>query len=415
MTSKSVIRKKYQRLSRNLNEKDRRLWCATEALAIKKGGIAMVHAATKVSRTTIYKGIKELESKRGRKGKKRRRKKSNGRIRKKGGGAKCIVSKMPGILPVLEALIEPEAKGDPQSPLRWTNKGLRKISSQLKKQGYNVCHVTIGNLLEKSGYSLQLNRKEKEGKSVPDRNAQFQFINDQAKAFLDSCEPVISVDTKKKELIGEYKNGGREYRKKGDPVLVNVHDFPDKEEGKVVPYGVYDIGKNKGWVGVGITSDTAEFAVNTICDWWLNMGKKDYPKATKLMITADCGGSNGNRVRLWKWELQKLANKIDLDIHVSHFPPGTSKWNKIEHKMFSYITQNWRGVPLISQEAVVQLIGSTKTTKGLQIRAQIDYRKYSKGVEVDDKNFNGIAIIKNTFHGEWNYIISPVVMFEVKY
>jgi hypothetical protein len=196
---------------------------------------------------------------------------------------------------------------------------------------------------------------------------------------------------------------------------VNVHDFPDKEEGKVAPYGVYDIGKNKGWVGVGITSDTAEFAVNTIRDWWRNMGKKDYSKATKLMITADCGGSNGNRVRLWKWELQKLANEIDLDIHVCHFPPGTSKWNKIEHKMFSYITQNWRGVPLISQEAVVQLIGSTKTTKGLQIKAQIDYRKYCKGVEVDDRDFKGIAITKNEFHGEWNYIISPVVTFEVEY
>lgn len=413
MTSKSVIRRKFQRISRSLDEKSRRLWCAAEALSIKKGGVAMVHAATNVSRKTIYSGIKELESKRGRKGKKQRRKKSDGRVRKSGGGAKTIASKMPVVLPLLEALIEPEAKGDPQSPLRWTNKGLRKLSSQLKKQGYNVSHTTVGNLLVKSGYSLQLNRKEKEGKSVPDRNAQFQFINDQAKAFLEAGEPVISVDTKKKELIGEYKNGGREYRKKGDPVLVNVHDFPDKEEGKVAPYGVYDIGKNKGWVGVGITSDTAEFAVNTIRDWWRNMGKKEYFKPTKLMITADCGGSNGNRVKLWKWELQKLANEIDLDIHVCHFPPGTSKWNKIEHKMFSYITQNWRGVPLISQEAVVKLIGSTKTTKGLQIQAQIDYRTYCKGVKVDDQDFDGIAINRNQFHGEWNYIISPVVVFEV--
>ena len=414
MTCMSVIRRKYQRLSRSLDEKSRRLWCATEALAIRKGGVGIVHKATGVSRPTIYKGIEELESKRGRKGKKRRRKKTDGRIRKKGGGAKPIASKTPVILSALEALVEPETKGDPQSPMRWTNKGLRKLSSQLKEQGYNASYVTIGKLLQQSGYSLQLNRKEKEGKSVPDRNAQFHFINDQAKSFLDSEEPVISVDTKKKELIGEYKNGGREYRKKDDPKLVNVHDFPDKEEGKVAPYGVYDIGKNKGWVGVGITSDTAEFAVNTIRDWWRNMEKKEYPKATKLMITADCGGSNGNRVRLWKWGLQKLANEIDLDIHVCHFPPGTSKWNKIEHKMFSYITQNWRGVPLISKEVVVQLIGNTKTTKGLQIRAQIDYRAYHKGVTVEAADFKTIAITKNAFHGEWNYTISPVVVFEVE-
>lgn len=414
MTSKSVIRKKYQGMSHYLDEKSRRLWCATEALAIKKGGVAMVHAATGVSRPTIYAGIKELESKRGRKGKRHRRKKTDGRIRKKGGGAKATSNETPQILHALESLVEPETKGDPQSPLRWTNKGLRKLSSELKKQGYDVCHTTVADLLRQLDYSLQLNRKDKEGKSVPDRNAQFQHINDQAKAFLDAGEPVISVDTKKKELIGEYKNEGREYRKKGDPLKVNVHDFPDKENGKVAPYGVYDIGKNKGWVSVGITSDTAEFAVNTIRCWWLKMGKKDYSKATKLMITADCGGSNGYRVRLWKWELQKLANELDLEIHVSHFPPGTSKWNKIEHKMFSYITQNWRGVPLISQEAVVQLIGSTKTTKGLQIQAQIDYREYTKGKEVDENDFAGIVISKNHFHGEWNYIISPAITFEIE-
>jgi len=264
MTSMSVIRRKYQRISRSLDEKSRRLWCATEALSIKKGGVGRVHAATGISRPTIYKGIRELESKRGRKGKKQRRKKTDGRIRRKGGGAKSIVSKTPDILSALEALVEAETKGDPQSPMLWTNKGLRKLSSQLEEKGYNVSYVTVGKLLKQSGYSLQLNRKEKEGKSVPDRNAQFHFINDKSKAFLDAGEPVISVDTKKKELIGEYKNQGREYRKKGDPKLVNVHDFPDKEEGKVAPYGVYDIGKNKGWVGVGITCDTSEFAVNTI-------------------------------------------------------------------------------------------------------------------------------------------------------
>ena len=264
------------------------------------------------------------------------------------------------------------------------------------------------------GYSLQLNKKDKEGKSSPDRDAQFRHINAQAQTFLDAGEPVISVDTKKKELIGEYKNGGREYRKKGDPLKVNVHDFPDKEGGKVAPYGVYDIGKNKGWVSVGITSDTAEFAVNTIRCWWIKMGKKEYPKITKLMITADCGGSNGSRVRLWKWALQKLANELDIEIHVCHFPPGTSKWNKIEHKMFSYITQNWRGVPLISPETVVQLIGNTKTTKGLQIEAQIDYMEYCTGKEVDENDFAGIAITRNEFRGEWNYIISPTFVVEIE-
>jgi transposase len=411
--TKSEIRKKYRRVYSRLDEKSRRLWCATEALAIKKGGVAMVHAATGIARSTIYAGIHELTHKRGRPRKRRHLKKSDGCIRKKGGGAKSLVNKTPGVLAALEGLVETEIKGNPQNPMRWTSKSLRKLSEQLKKQGYDVSHSTVGTLLKQAGYSLQLNRKEKEGKSVPDRNAQFQFINDQAKDFLDAGEPVISVDTKKKELIGEYKNGGKEYRKKGDPIKVNVHDFPDKEEGKVAPYGVYDIGKNKGWVGVGITNDTAEFAVNTIRSWWCKMGKKDYPKATKLMITADCGGSNGNRVRLWKVELQKLANEFDLEIHVCHFPPGTSKWNKIEHKMFSYISQNWRGVPLITQEAVVQLIGSTTTTKGLQIQAQIDYREYSKGKKITDKDLEKVLIIRNTFHGEWNYIISPAIVFEI--
>ena len=246
------------------------------------------------------------------------------------------------------------------------------MSNELLNQGFKVNHSTVAFLLEEMGYSLQLNRKEKEGKSVPDRNAQFEHINEKAKNFLKEGVPVISVDTKKKELIGDFKNAGSEYRKKGDPIRVNSHDFPDPDKGKVAPYGVYDIGKNKGWVGVGITSDTAEFAVNTIRDWWNKMGGKDYPHISKLMITADCGGSNGNRVRLWKWELQKLSNELNVGIHVCHFPPATSKWNKIEHKMFSYITQNWRGVPLINREAVVQLIGSTKTTKGLEIQAQID-------------------------------------------
>ena len=400
--SKHSIRTKYLRINHSLNEKTRRLWCAAEALSIGVGGVTLVHGATKVSRSVIHRGIKDIQQK-------GRRKKSRGRIRKKCGGAKQVSSKMPEIFLAIEALVEAATKGDPELPMRWTNKGLRKLSVELQNQGFQVSHSTVAFLLEQMGYSLQLNRKEKEGKSVPDRNAQFEHINEKAKNFLKEGIPVISVDTKKKELIGDFKNAGREYRKKGDPIKVNVHDFPDPDEGKVAPYGVYDIGKNKGWVGVGITSDTAEFAVNTIRDWWHKMGKKDYPNISKLMITADCGGSNGNRVRLWKWELQKLSNELNVDIHVCHFPPATSKWNKIEHKMFSYITQNWRGVPLISREAVVQLIGSTKTIKGLEIQAQIDYRDYQKGREVDDEDFDEIAITRDKFRGEWNYTISPVV------
>ena len=404
MATKNGIRKKYQRIKHFLNEKSRRLWCAVEAIAIGKGGVAMVQAATKITQPTIYKGISDLRTK-----STHANRRANKRIRKKGGGAKSIASKTPGISHALEVLVEPVIKGDPESPLQWVNKGLRKLSAELKKQGFEASHNTVADLLKKADYSLQLNRKEKEGKSVPDRNAQFEYINEQAKAFLKEAQPVISVDTKKKELVGNFKNGGREYRKKGDPIKVNTHDFPDAGEGKVAPYGVYDIGKNKGWVGVGITSDTAEFAVNTIRDWWKKMGKKDYSNASKLMITADCGGSNGNRVRLWKWELQQLANELNMDIHVCHFPPATSKWNKIEHKMFSYITQNWRGVPFISREAIVKLIGSTKTTKGLEIQAQIDYREYKKGREVDEKDFKSIGISPHTFHGEWNYTISPTV------
>ncbi len=404
--SKNAIRTKYLHINHSLNEKTRRLWCATEAMAIGTGGITLVHAATGVSRSAIYRGFKDIKQK-------GRRKKLKGRIRKKGGGAKSISSKMPEVISALATLVEASTKGDPELPLLWTSKALSKLSSELERQGFKASRSTVGTLLKEMGYSLQLNKKDKEGKSVPDRNAQFEHINEKAKNFLREGCPVISVDTKKKELIGEFKNGGREYRKKGDPIKVNVHDFPDPEDGKVAPYGVYDIGKNKGWVSVGITSDTAEFAVNTIRSWWHKMGKKDYRKISKLMITADCGGSNGNRVRLWKWELQKLANELDADIHVCHFPPATSKWNKIEHKMFSYITQNWRGVPLISREAVVQLIGKTTTTKGLEIKAQIDYRDYKTGQEVSSEDFNGIGITRDKFHGEWNYTIFPIIKVNI--
>jgi len=402
LITKQQLLNKYRGIKHSLNEKTRRLWCASEAIAIGKHGVAMVSAVTQITPPTIYAGIRELK-------RKPNRKKSAQRIRKKGGGTKTILSKQPGISKELESLAEPATKGDPMTPLLWVSKSLRNLSRELKKKGYDVSYDTVSNLLKDAGYSLQLNRKEREGKSVPDRNAQFEHISEQAKTFLREGQPVISVDTKKKELVGNYKNWGREYTRKGEPVEVNMHDFPDEKEGKVAPYGVYDLGKNKGWVGVGITSDTAEFAVNTIRDWWKKMGKKDYPKASKLMITADCGGSNGNRVRLWKWELQRLANELRMDIHVCHFPPGTSKWNKIEHKMFSYITLNWRGVPLISREAIVQLIGNTTTATGLKIKSQIDYRKYVKGKEVDDRDFESIGILPDKFHGEWNYRIEPMV------
>lgn len=404
-TSKNAIRIKYLAIKHSLSEKSRRLWCATEALAIGRGGVSLVHAATRVSRPTIYAGIKEIQ-------RKRINKKLRYRIRKKGGGSKSISSKMPGVLLSLESLVDPSTKGAPEATLRWTNKGLRKLSKELGKQGYKISPPTVAKLLKQAGYSLQLNRKEKEGKSVPDRNAQFEHINEKSKKFIQEGRPVISVDTKKKELIGNFKNGGREYRKQKDPIQVNVHDFPE-EEGKVAPYGVYDIGKNKGWVSVGVTGDTAEFAVNAIRSWWRKMGKKDYKNSAKLMITADCGGSNGNRVKLWKLELQKLANELDMEIHVCHFPPGTSKWNKIEHKMFSYISQNWRGVPLISHETVVQLIGNTTTTKGLAIKAQIDFRDYKKGRTVSDEDLQQIALVPDLFHGEWNYTIFPTVQIEI--
>ena len=402
LISKKQLQEKYQAIKDSLNERSRRLWCATEARAIGKHGVSMVSFVTQVSPPTIYAGIRELR-------RKSSRKKLGQRIRRKGGGAKTILSKRPEVIKALESLIEPSTKGDPMTPLQWVSKSLRNLSRELRTLGYDASHETIASLLKDAGYSLQLNRKEREGKSVPDRNAQFEHINERAKIFLLEGQPIISVDTKKKELVGNYKNWGREYTKKGEPVEVNLHDFPDEQEGKVIPYGVYDLGKNKGWVGVGITSDTAEFAVNTIRDWWKKMGRKDYSKASKLMITADCGGSNGSRVRLWKWELQRLANELQIEIHVCHFPPGTSKWNKIEHKMFSYITLNWRGVPLVSREAVVQLIGNTTTTKGLKIRSQIDYRKYEKGREIGDKDFESIGITREKFHGEWNYRIEPVI------
>jgi len=397
------IKKKFKQIESSLNERTRRIWVATEALSLGRGGISLLQKITGISRPTIYAGIEELSKK------KTKKIATDKRIRKEGGGAKKISEKHPEILPALENLVEPTAKGDPMTMLRWSSKSLRRLSDALKTQGFSVGHNVVGDLLKELDYSLQLNRKEQEGSSVSreERDAQFMHINETAGLFLQERCPVLSVDTKKKELIGNYKNSGREYKKTGQPEEVNVHDFPGKE-GKVIPYGVYDIGKNKGWVSVGMTSDTATFAVNAIRSWWSEMGEKEYGQISKLMITADCGGSNGYRVRLWKWELQKLANELNAEIHVLHFPPGTSKWNKIEHKMFSYITQNWRGKPLITKETVVKLIGNTTTTKGLEIKAQLDCRTYNTGIEVDDETFNTICITHDDLRGNWNYKISPM-------
>jgi hypothetical protein len=398
MSKEENIKNKYEQLAPHLNEKTKRLWCALEALELKKFGITIVSNATKVSRPTIYSGIKEIKN---------GQKLSEKRIRKKGGGAKKLTEKQPTLIEDLEALVEPTAKGDPENPLRWTCKGTEKIAKELKKKNYKISPNSVRTLLKKRNYSLQLNQKARDGKSVPDRDKQFKYINKKTKEFQKKNCPVISVDAKKKELIGNFKNNGREYCKSKNPIKVNTHDFPDKEKGKVAPYGVYDIGKNKGWVSVGITKDTAEFAVNTVRSWWFQMGKKDYEKAKKILITADCGGSNGYRTKLWKWELQKLANELNKEIHISHFPPGTSKWNKIEHRMFSYISQNWRGRPLITREVVIQLIGNTKTKTGLKIQAQIDLRKYKTGIEITKEQMQTLNIKNFKFRGEWNYKIIP--------
>jgi hypothetical protein len=307
----------------------------------------------------------------------------------------------------LEKLVEPVTRGDPESPLRWTSKSLRRLSAELGKQGYPASHTLVSHLLHEAGYSLQANRKTREGANHPDRDAQFKHINRRVRGQLRRNEPAISVDTKKKELIGDFKNSGREWRPRGEPEEVRVHDFLDKRLGKAIPYGVYDLGRNTGWVSVGVDHDTASFAVNTIRRWWKSMGKKAYPQARSLLITADSGGSNGTRVRLWKWELQRFADETGLTIHVCHLPPGTSKWNKIEHRLFSFISQNWRGRPLLTHATIVNLIGRTKTQTGLTVRCVLDRRKYPKEVKIRDEQMRTIRLKPDRFHGEWNYAINP--------
>jgi len=330
-----------------------------------------------------------------------------GSTRRSGGGRKAATHKDPTLVPDLLALVDPSSRGDPQSPLRWTCKSLRVLADELKAQGHAISHVVVGRLLKAQGYSLQANAKVIEGNQSPDRNAQFEHINARVAAALAAGQPVISVDTKKKELVGQFKNGGREWHREGEPENVQVHDFVDAELGRANPYGVYDIGADEGWVSVGTDHDTSAFAVQTIRRWWFTMGRQRYPKATELTITADGGGSNGYRIRLWKLELSRLAQETGLRIRVCHFPPGTSKWNKIEHRLFSFITMNWRGRPLVSHEVIVQLIASTKTRSGLKVRSEIDTKPYPKGVVVSDADFASIKLDLDAFHGEWNYSIHP--------
>jgi hypothetical protein len=396
-----VVKSKYTALKSRLSEKDRRLWAATEAISHGYGGISLVSKATGISTTTIHKGIKEVQEGQSVFGEKR--------IRQVGGGRKRTIEKQRGLRKALLQLVESTAKGDPMSPLRWTSKSTRNIVDALKKQGYIVSHVTIGCLLRDLGYSLQVNKKSLESSHHVDRDAQFHFINDSVMDLQKRGQPTISIDTKKKENIGNFKNAGRELCEKGKPTKVNAHDFPDKRLGKVVPYGIYDIGKNQGWVSVGISSDTAEFAVNTIRTWWYKMGAGRYPQADEILLTADCGGSNGYRVKLWKYELQKLADELNLTIHVRHFPPGTSKWNSIEHKLFSYISKNWSGQPLLTKETVVNLISNTSTRKGLKITAVLDENNYEPGIEVSENELSLLNLRGDNFHPEWNYTIGPRV------
>ncbi len=401
MGEKDLIRstrEKYFRISGTFNELSRRLWAGNESISIGYGGIAVVSEATGISRKTIEKAMREIQG----------ASYPTDRIRRKGGGRKDITVNKPGIKEKLMELVEPSIQGDPQSPMLWISRSLRNLSEAMEKSGYRIGHVTVGNLLHDMKYNLKGNKKTREGKSNPDRNEQFQHINNTAIQFMEHDDPVISVDTKKKELIGNFKNNGKEWKPPGEVDEVNVYDFLTDAEGKAIPYGVYDIRNNEGWVNIGIDHDTAEFAVESIRRWWNLMGKKRHPNAEKLMIVADGGGSNGSRVRLWKIELQRFADESNLDITVCHFPPGMSKWNKIEHRMFSYITINWRGKPLRSYETIIELIGNTRTRNGLKINTDIDTGIYEKGKVITDEQLKNVNLIRNEFHGDWNYTIGTL-------
>jgi len=392
------IRNKYLAIISDLDERGKRRWAAAEARSLGWGGIAAVARATGMSDRTIRNGIRELDDPDSM---------PPDRQRRHGAGRRAREQEQPGLIKALEALIEPVSRGDPMSPLRWTCKSTRVLADELKSEGFLVSSTKVGTLLKSQGYSLQSNRKTVEGKKHPDRNAQFEHIAGRVKARQRRGEPAISVDTKKKETLGNLKNAGKTYRPKGRPVKVKTHDFPDKKLGKAVPYGVYDIERNEAGVSVGIGSDTAEFAMASIRRWWKRLGKKRYGSPKRLLITADSGGSNSSRTRLWKVELQRFADETGMIIEVCHYPPGTSKWNKIEHRLFCHITRNWQGVPLETLEVVVNLIGSTRTREGLEVHAWLDEKKYEKGRKVSDAELNELHIKRNKFHGDWNYEIHP--------
>jgi transposase len=393
-----AIRTRFEKLVPFLDERMRRLVAASESLTIGFGGTSEVSRQTGVSRRAIIEGIKELDEAPGVR---------VGRVRRAGGGRKKTVDKDASLKMDLERLVDPVTRGDPESPLRWTCKSVRKLSEELRRLGHQTSHRMVAELLHELGYSLQANRKTLEGSSHADRDQQFQHINQQVTQLLTQRQPVISVDTKKKELVGDFKNTGAELRPRGDPEKVRVHDFLIPELGRAAPYGVYDLANNSGWVSVGVDHDTSAFAVETIRRWWLSMGQPSYPQATELLITADSGGSNGSRVRLWKVELQRFADETGLELRVCHLPPGTSKWNKIEHRLFSFISQNWRGKPLVSHQVIVDLISATSTKAGLRVRAQIDSNLYPSGLKVSDKDVATLRIERDAFHGEWNYKILP--------
>ncbi len=403
MVAEDALRVKYLILAPLLDERSLRVCLAAEATALGYGGVSRLAKAAGVSRTTIHAGMQEL--KRG--GWEVTRVEERRRVRRPGGGRKRQKEQDETLLADLDRLLDPVTRGDPMSPLRWTCNSTTKLAAELRGMGHRVSQATVWRLLDELGYSMQSNRKTREGADHPDRNAQFEFIGSSVNDFLQRGLPVVSVDTKKKELIGRFKNSGREWHRKGEPEQVNMHDFPDKELGKAIPYGVYDIARNEGWVSVGITHDTAEFSVETIRRWWYRMGKQVYPLASEMLITADGGGSNGARVRWWKLMLQRLAEELGIAIHIRHFPPGTSKWNKIEHRMFCHITENWRGRPLTSQMAIISLISNTRTNQGLAIRAELDEGRYETGRKVTDEDMKTLAITRCDFHGEWNYSLSP--------
>ena len=400
--SEARIAEKYEALRGVMDEQMRRLWAAAEARALGYGGVSVVARAIGLTRPTITAGMKELGDAR----EVVMPVAPNDRIRREGGGRRRATDINEGLRPALEELVDPATRGDPMSPLRWTCKSVRTLAAELTRQGHPVSHQTVSEVLQQSGYSLQVNRKTREGGGHPDRNAQFEHIARRAKEFQQRGQPVISVDTKKKELVGDFKNAGREWHPKGQPSEVRVHDFVDDELGKAIPYGVYDLSANAGWVSVGTDHDTPEFAVESIYSWWRQMGRKTYPRAHELLITADGGGSNGSRTRLWKVALQRMVDATGLKITVCHFPPGTSKWNKVEHRLFSFISSNWRGEPLRDHETV-HLIARTTTAKGLQVSCRLDRRKYATGRRISDEQMTSINLEPHRFHGDWNYVIRP--------